>query len=382
MRYLLLSLLFFASLCRADNFTPIPSKIVGPGGSQISVADGNATIQPSSGGAVNVVTGTVYVPTVLDFSTSVSPSVSGAGHSSLAFDGTNMKISVGGASYSTFGSAAWGGITGTLSSQSDLNTALGLKAPLISPSFTTPILGTPTSGTLTNCTGLPAAGVTGTAVTGATLSNATLPASFTTLAASGAVTVTSNTASSSQTTGALVVTGGIGAGGNIRGESIVAHALGQGTPSLVGSNGTGFGFNGGSGGMTLSTNIPIFSCNYDFTGPPSFLNGLKIQGGDVTAIDSNLICSAAGKGLQLKSGTGARAGNATLVGGTVTVANTTVTANTVVIPSRKTPGGTLGNSLSYSVSAGTSFTITSVDATGVLSALDTSVCSFLLIELN
>lgn len=32
--------------------------------------------------------------------------------------------------------AAWGSITGTLSSQSDLNTALGLKAPLASPTFT------------------------------------------------------------------------------------------------------------------------------------------------------------------------------------------------------------------------------------------------------
>lgn len=34
------------------------------------------------------------------------------------------------------GSATWGGITGTLSSQTDLNTALGLKAPLASPAFT------------------------------------------------------------------------------------------------------------------------------------------------------------------------------------------------------------------------------------------------------
>lgn len=34
------------------------------------------------------------------------------------------------------GSAAWGSITGTLSSQTDLNTALGLKAALASPTFT------------------------------------------------------------------------------------------------------------------------------------------------------------------------------------------------------------------------------------------------------
>lgn len=34
------------------------------------------------------------------------------------------------------GTATWGSITGTLSSQTDLNTALGLKAPLASPTFT------------------------------------------------------------------------------------------------------------------------------------------------------------------------------------------------------------------------------------------------------
>ena len=32
--------------------------------------------------------------------------------------------------------------------------ALALKAPLISPSFTTPVLGTPASGNLVNCTGI------------------------------------------------------------------------------------------------------------------------------------------------------------------------------------------------------------------------------------
>ncbi len=42
----------------------------------------------------------------------------------------------------------WGSITGMLSAQTDLNTALGLKAPLISPSFTTPVLGAATATSL------------------------------------------------------------------------------------------------------------------------------------------------------------------------------------------------------------------------------------------
>lgn len=77
--------------------------------------------------------------------------------------------------------------------------------------------------------------------------------------------------------------------------------------------------------------------------------------------------------LSIASGTNQRAGNATLVGGTVTVSNTTVTANTVVILTRKTAGGTLGN-LTYTLSAGTSFTINSDSGT------DTSVVSYMLIE--
>lgn len=66
---------------------------------------------------------------------------------SLVFpSGTTLTIAAGatinatGATITGFGSGggspAWGDITGTLASQTDLNTALGLKAPLASPTFT------------------------------------------------------------------------------------------------------------------------------------------------------------------------------------------------------------------------------------------------------
>jgi hypothetical protein len=62
-------------------------------------------------------------------------------------------------------------------------------------------------------------------------------------------------------------------------------------------------------------------------------------------------------------------GNATLVGGTIAVADTSITANSIIILGRKTIGGTAGN-LSYTLSAGVGFTITSSSGT------DTSVISY------
>ena len=47
----------------------------------------------------------------------------------------------------------------TIPSAKATKAALDLKAPLISPAFTTPNLGTPSAGTLTNCTGLPVDGI-------------------------------------------------------------------------------------------------------------------------------------------------------------------------------------------------------------------------------
>jgi hypothetical protein len=76
-----------------------------------------------------------------------------------------------------------------------------------------------------------------------------------------------------------------------------------------------------------------------------------------------------GKGLSLRQGSGTLAGNATLVAGTVTVTNANVTADSVIKINYKTAGGTQGF-LTYSVSAGVSFTINSS------SGSDTSVVSY------
>lgn len=56
------------------------------------------------------------------------------------------------------------------------------------------------------------------------------------------------------------------------------------------------------------------------------------------------------------------AGSATLVGGTVTVSNTIVTASSIIMLTRRVSGGTPGY-LTYTRTAGTSFTVTSTSGT-------------------
>lgn len=126
--------------------------------------------------------------TVQDEGTSLSTLISnlnfiGAGVS-VAQVGSKANITISGGGGG--GSGAWGGITGTLSTQTDLQSALnakqntltnsaGLLAALsdetgsglavfnTSPTLVTPALGTPSAGILTSCTGLPlSTGVTGT----------------------------------------------------------------------------------------------------------------------------------------------------------------------------------------------------------------------------
>ncbi len=86
-----------------------------------------------------------------------------------------------------------------------------------------------------------------------------------------------------------------------------------------------------------------------------------------------LVAGTAGGGLSIKEGTNARMGGATLVGGTVTVANTSVTSTSRIFITRNTVGGALGT-LSYTKTAGASFTVTSSSAT------DTSSVDWMIVE--
>ena len=81
----------------------------------------------------------------------------------------------------------------------------------------------------------------------------------------------------------------------------------------------------------------------------------------------------AGIGLE-KDGAAATVGNAILVGGTVTVNTTAVGTNDVVMLTRKTSGGTIGTVITYTISNGVSFTITSDNV------LDTSTFSWVIVQ--
>lgn len=109
----------------------------------------------------------------------------------------------------------------------------------------------------------------------------------------------------------------------------------------------------------------------------AFLNPIRFYSDGLLSAGSlsvGNITQSAGALLSITAGANQRAGNATLIGGSITVNNTSVTANTVVMLTRKSTGGTIGFAVTYTVSAGVSFTISSDNV------LDTSTYSYLLIE--
>lgn len=173
-------------------------------------------------------------------------------------------------------------------------------------------------------------------------------------------------ASSGSNAGIYVSSAAGGSGVNIRGDGVFIR------------NGNDLGFSMTSGYRDAGGIRPLgahsLQLSTDFATPDTDLNLHDvISTGKVSAVGSVEMQTAAP--LVIKSGANQRAGNATLVAGTATVSNTTVTSNTVIVLTTKTLGGTIGT-LSYTLNAGTSFTINSANV------LDTSTITYFLVEVN
>lgn len=300
--------------------------------------------------------------------------------------------------------STWNAKQSAITFGTGVQTALGVNIGSIGA----PILfngagGTPSSITLTNATGylgtvngntFTSGSSTYTGTAGQTYTFPTTSATIARIDAGntfvGANNFTNGIAVNTSSTVYRTTNGGANVSGSnnfndITGSASTAGALGVGTSTTTGlldftaANGTRRIARAGIGLTNLvntaGSESADFIINTQSAGTAAS-EKLRISStGDVTVTGGGIIFATVAKGITYKSGTGARAGNATLVAGTVTVTNTTVTANTIVMLTRKTAGGTLGN-ITYTVSAGASFTINSDNA------LDTSIISYVLYEVN
>lgn len=255
------------------------------------------------------------------------------------------------------------GIQPTITFGTGVEAALGVNIGSAgAPVLFNGALGTPSSGTATNLTG--SSGITGTGA----LNSGSITSGF------GAIDVGTDT----------ITTTGAGSFGALSGTTGTFSGLVQASVAGVGFTSTHTG--GGAGfsivrtGASPSTFTMLNTggeivheynaVGYGFNVSTNRVFSIAATGASITG---NL-SQTAGKTYSVSSGTNQRAGNAVLVGGTVTVSNTTVTANTVVMLTRKTSGGTIGTAITYTLSAGASFTINSDNV------LDTSTFSYFLIE--
>lgn len=115
--------------CYAE--TQIRVEVNGVGGSNVIAVEArlrNSSVWTSIKTITGAISDTADISTY-DFVRYNVTTANGAG--SISASGFFFKLNSGGG-----GSSVWGGITGTLSNQTDLQTALNAKAPIVSPTFT------------------------------------------------------------------------------------------------------------------------------------------------------------------------------------------------------------------------------------------------------
>ena len=151
-------------------------------------------------------------------------------------------------------------------------------------------------------------------------------------------------------------------------------ASGADAGNLIISGGGSSGVAFGAGDLLLNGGSAAAATGNQAGGDVIITGGLPGGTGDTGDIIIETTNDDSGT-FKINSGANEQVGLATLVGGTVTVNNTKVTANSYIFMNHRTTGGTIGT-LSYTIVAGTSFTITSSSGT------DTSTVNWWIVEPN
>jgi hypothetical protein len=141
---------------------------------------------------------------------------------------------------------------------------------------------------------------------------------------------------------------------------------------IDGTSGAKLEITGDAYGQSIYTANVIASngAKVSFQGPSMYEIAGALYTDDATCQITGTIFNKTTGAVSLSSvGASPSVGNAILVAGTKTVTTAAIKSSSIVILSRKTAGGTLGN-LTYTITAGTSFTINSSSAT------DTSTVSW------
>lgn len=131
-----------------------------------------------------------------------------------------------------------------------------------------------------------------------------------------------------------------------------------------------------AGTVNISADAAVAAVNIGTGAAAKTLTLGSATAGSVTNVNSDLVIATAGKGLTINGGAATDTiGQATLVAGAATVLNTNIAATDRIFISRRTTGGAAIGNLTYVITAGVSFIVSSFDDDGVTATI-TDVGSF------
>lgn len=167
-------------------------------------------------------------------------------------------------------------------------------------------------------------------------------------------------------------------GGSSAGDPYVEFAISGSQTWTIGAD------NSASDSFVIAASNTLGTSNaasWSTTGNLTNSGSITATSGSITATDGDLILSAVGKGIQLKTGANATLGSATLTNGTVTVANTSVTASSIIFLSRGAANASsgIGDGLQAVPGSGT-FTINALDDSVTPDPNDQSTVYYLIIN--